>query len=122
MIKKPDRSKARKDKHDRIRRKISGTSGKPRLNVYKSSKHIYAQVIDDTSGTTLVSASTLDGALKGQLKSTGDCEAAKEVGKLIGKRAVEKGIKLVVFDRGGYKYHGKVRELADAARAEGLEF
>ena len=122
MIKKPDKNKLRKAKHNRIRNKISGTAETPRLNVYKSSKQIYAQVIDDTTGSTLAAASTLDSALKDKIKYGGNKEAAKEVGTLIAKRAVEKGIKSVVFDRGGYLYHGKIKELADAARAEGLEF
>ncbi|MCD6322404.1 MAG: 50S ribosomal protein L18 [Clostridiales bacterium] len=122
MIKKSDKNKLRKKKHMRIRNKITGTPERPRLNVYKSSKNIYAQIIDDSKGVTLVSASTVDTAIKGNVKSGGNIEAAKEVGKLIAQRAVEKGIKLVVFDRGGYVYHGRVKELADAARAEGLEF
>ena len=122
MIKKSDKNALRKKKHMRIRNRISGTPERPRLNVYKSSKNIYAQIIDDTEGTTLVSASTLDAAIKGSVKSGGNIEAAKEVGKLIAQRAVEKGIKAIVFDRGGYVYHGRVKELADAARAEGLEF
>jgi large subunit ribosomal protein L18 len=122
MIKKPDKNALRKKKHMRIRNKISGTPERPRLNVYKSSKNIYAQIIDDTKGTTLVSASTLDAAIKTSVENGGNIEAAKEVGKLIARRAVEKGIKTIVFDRGGYVYHGRVKELADAARAEGLEF
>ncbi|MFO7635968.1 MAG: 50S ribosomal protein L18 [Clostridia bacterium] len=122
MIKKPDKNKLRKEKHNRIRNKISGTATTPRLNVYKSSKHIYAQVIDDVTGNTLAAASTLDSALKDKIKGGGNKEAAKQVGTLIAKRTVEKGIKAVVFDRSGYLYHGKVKELADAARAEGLEF
>jgi large subunit ribosomal protein L18 len=122
MIKKSDKNALRKKKHMRIRNKLSGTPERPRLNVYKSSKNIYAQIIDDTKGMTLVSASTLDAAIKGSVKSGGNIEAAKEVGKLIAQRAVEKGLKAVVFDRGGYIYHGRVKELADAARAEGLEF
>ncbi len=122
MIKKSDKNKLRRKKHMRIRNKITGTPERPRLNVYKSSKNIYAQIIDDSKGVTLVSASTVDTAIKGNVKSGGNIEAAKEVGKLIAQRAVEKGIKLVVFDRGGYVYHGRVKELADAARAEGLEF
>ena len=122
MIKKSDKNQLRKKKHMRIRNKITGTPVRPRLNVYKSSKNIYAQIIDDTKGMTIVSASSVDTALKGSVKYGGNIEAAKEVGKLIAQRAVEKGIKLVVFDRGGYVYHGRVKELADAARAEGLEF
>ncbi len=122
MIKKHDKNQLRKKKHMRIRKKISGTPERPRLNVYKSSKNIYAQLIDDSKGTTIVSASTVDAAVKGSIKSGGNKEAAKEVGKLIASRAVEKGIKTIVFDRGGYIYHGRIKELADAARAEGLEF
>ena len=122
MIKKSDKNKLRQKKHMRIRNKISGTPERPRLNVYKSSKNIYAQIIDDSKGETLVSASTVDAAIKGSVTNGGNIEAAKEVGKLIAQRAVEKGIKLIVFDRGGYVYHGRVKELADAARAEGLEF
>ena len=122
MIKKSDKNALRKKKHLRIRNKISGTPERPRLNVYKSSKNIYAQIIDDSKGVTLVSASTVDTALKGSVTNGGNIEAAKEVGKLIAQRAVEKGIKTIVFDRGGYVYHGRVKELADAARAEGLEF
>ncbi|MCK5757500.1 MAG: 50S ribosomal protein L18 [Clostridiales bacterium] len=122
MIKKSDKNKLRRKKHMRIRNKITGTPERPRLNVYKSSKNIYAQIIDDSKGVTLVSASTVDPAIKGSVKSGGNIEAAKEVGKLIAQRAVEKGLKLIVFDRGGYVYHGRVKELADAARAEGLEF
>jgi large subunit ribosomal protein L18 len=122
MIKKADKNTLSKKKHLRIRNKIAGTQARPRLNVYKSTKHIYAQVIDDVSGTTIVSASTLDGALKDKLKSGGNIEAAKAVGKLVAERAVEKGTKEVVFDRGGYLYHGRIKELADTARANGLEF
>lgn len=122
MIKKSDKNQLRKKKHMRIRNKITGTPERPRLNVYKSSKNVYAQIIDDTKGITIVSASSVDTALKGSVKYGGNIEAAKEVGKLIAQRAVEKGVKLVVFDRGGYVYHGRVKELADAARAEGLEF
>ncbi len=122
MIKKSDKNTLRKKKHMRIRNKITGTPERPRLNVYKSSKNIYAQIIDDSKGVTIVSASTVETAIKGSVKSGGNIEAAKEVGKLIAQRAVEKGLKLIVFDRGGYVYHGRVKELADAARAEGLEF
>ncbi len=122
MIKKSDKNKLRRKKHMRIRKKITGTPERPRLNVFKSSKNIYAQIIDDSKGVTLVSASTIDTALKGSVNNGGNIEAAKEVGKLIAQRAVEKGVKLIVFDRGGYVYHGRVKELADAARAEGLEF
>ncbi|MBN2852442.1 MAG: 50S ribosomal protein L18 [Clostridia bacterium] len=122
MINKADKNKIRVKKHLRIRKNINGTSLKPRLNVYKSGKHIYAQVIDDINGVTMVSASTLESALKGKLKNGGNIEAAKAVGKLVAERAVEKGITAVVFDRGGYLYHGKIKELADSARANGLVF
>jgi len=122
MIKRIDKNKIRLRKHVRVRKKIKGTPEKPRLCVFRSSKHIYAQIIDDVSSTTLVAASTLDEALKGKLNYTGNKEAAREVGKLIATKAIEKGIKNVVFDRGGYLYHGRVKELADGAREAGLEF
>lgn len=122
MIKFEDRNEVRKRKHFRVRKKISGTAERPRLCVFRSSKHIYAQVIDDVSGQTLVAASTLDEALKGKLAYTGNKAAAREVGKLIGEKAIKKGIKTVVFDRGGYLYHGRVKELAEGAREAGLEF
>lgn len=122
MINKPNKNGIRLRKHDRVRKKITGTSERPRLNVFRSLKNIYVQIIDDSTGQTLVSASTLDEALKGKLTYGGNKSAAKEVGKLIGEKAVEKGIKLVVFDRGGYLYHGRVKELADGAREAGLEF
>ncbi len=123
MIKLVDRNKVRLRKHVRVRKKISGTSVKPRLAVFRSAKHMYAQIIDDVAGNTLVSASTLDEALKGNVGTkTGNKEAAKAVGKLLAEKAVEKGIKQVVFDRGGYIYHGRVKELADGAREAGLEF
>ena len=104
--------------HARIRRKLSGTTERPRLSVHRSLNHIYAQVIDDQTGETLVSASSL--ALKA--KTGGNIATAKEIGKAIAERAVEKGVKKVVFDRGGYLYHGRVKALADAAREAGLEF
>ena len=122
MIKKADKNELRKKKHMRIRNRISGTPERPRLNVYKSNKNIYAQIIDDVSGVTLVSASTVEAAIKNSVSYGGNKEAAKEVGKLIAQRAVEKDIKTIVFDRGGYIYHGRVKELADAAREAGLEF
>ncbi len=122
MIKRINRSEKRKRRHLRIRKKVFGTPERPRLAVYRSNKHIYAQIIDDTKGHTLVAASTLDKELRGKIQKTWNKEAAKEVGKLVGKRAVEKGIKKVVFDRGGYKYHGRIKELADGAREAGLEF
>lgn len=122
MITKPDKNKERKVRHLRIRKKISGTPERPRLNVYRSNQHIYAQLIDDTKGVTLVSASTLDAELKNVIENGGNVEAAEKVGALIAKRALEKGIKEVVFDRGGYPYHGRMKALAEAARQEGLQF
>jgi len=122
MVSKPNSNKQRQIRHARVRSKLSGTAERPRLNVYRSLNNIYAQVIDDVAQTTIVSASTLDAEVKSQVKSTGNKEAAKVVGQLVAKRAIEKGIKAVVFDRGGYIYHGRVKELADAAREAGLEF
>ncbi len=122
MIKKKDRKKLRRRRHLRVRKKVFGTPERPRLCVFRSNKHIYAQIIDDTVGRTLVAASTLDKDLRDKLEKTWNKEAAREVGKLIGKRALEKGITTVVFDRGGYKYHGRVKELADGAREAGLKF
>jgi len=120
MITKIDRNAVRKRRHARVRKKIFGTAERPRLNVFRSNKHIYAQIIDDMKAVTLVSASTLDKEF--DLESTGNIEAAKKVGELVAKRALAKGIKKVVFDRGGYLYHGRVKALADAAREAGLEF
>lgn len=120
MITKADKNVVRKKRHARVRAKLSGTEARPRLNVFRSNKHIYAQLIDDVNGVTLASASTLDKDLN--LESTGNIEAAQKVGELVAKRAVEKGIKSVVFDRGGYLYHGRVKALAEAARENGLEF
>jgi len=122
MIKKPVKNKVRLRKHDRVRKKITGTPERPRLSVFRSLNHIYAQVIDDSAGKTLAAASTLDEALKGKLSSGGNKDAAKEVGLLIAKKATDIGIKNVVFDRGGYLYHGRVKELAEGAREGGLEF
>ncbi|HHV26611.1 50S ribosomal protein L18 [Anaerosalibacter bizertensis] len=122
MLKQINRNEKRKKRHMRARQKLTGTPERPRLNVYRSLDHIYAQVIDDTVGNTIVSASTLDKELKDKLDKTSNKEAAKLVGKLVAKRAQEKGIKEVVFDRGGYIYHGRVKELADAAREAGLKF
>lgn len=122
MIKKIDRNKARLRRHLRVRKKIAGTAMRPRLNIFRSSKHIYAQIIDDTKGVTLVSASTQDKRLSGELIKAGNVEAARKVGTLIAQSAKEIGIQSVVFDRGGYLYHGRVQALADAAREEGLEF
>ncbi|MEN6315490.1 MAG: 50S ribosomal protein L18 [Clostridiaceae bacterium] len=122
MVNKPNKNEIRLRKHDRVRKKIDGTPDRPRLNVFRSLNNIYVQIIDDTTGNTLAAASTLDEAIKGKLASGGNKAAAKEVGKLIGQKAVEKGIKQVVFDRGGYLYHGRVKELAEGAREAGLEF
>lgn len=119
MIKKPDSNKARLKRHRRVRKNISGTPERPRLNVFRSAKHIYAQIIDDTIGATLVSASTMDKDFDGY---GGNIDAAKKVGEIVAKRAIEKNIKAVVFDRGGYVYHGRVAALADGAREGGLEF
>jgi large subunit ribosomal protein L18 len=120
MITKLDKNATRKKRHARVRAKLSGTSARPRLNVFRSNQHIYAQVIDDMSGVTLASASTLDKELT--LESTSNLEAAQKVGELVAKRAVEKGISSVIFDRGGYLYHGRIQALADAARENGLQF
>jgi len=122
MISKTPKNEIRLRKHKRVRSKISGTTARPRLCVFRSLSNIYAQIIDDDSGNTLVSASTLDKALKGELKGTGNVEAAKAVGKLVAERASDKGIGEVVFDRGGYIYHGRVKALAEAAREAGLKF
>jgi large subunit ribosomal protein L18 len=112
----------RRKRHGRVRKRATGTAEKPRLNVFRSIEHIYAQVIDDSTGHTIASASSVDKELKGKVKSGGNVEGAKMVGELIGKRAVEKGIKTIVFDRGGYQYHGRVAALADGARGAGLKF
>ena len=119
MINKESKSVSRVRRHVRVRRKVSGTAECPRLNVYRSNKGIYAQIIDDVEGKTLVAASTLDKEVK---TKASNIEAAKEVGELIAKRAVKANIKTVVFDRGGYIYHGKIKALAEAAREAGLEF
>jgi large subunit ribosomal protein L18 len=122
MVTKPNSNKQRQIRHERVRNKVSGTAERPRLNVYRSLNNIYTQIIDDVAQNTLVSASTLDEEIKSKLSGTGNKEAAKLVGELVAKRAIEKGIKEAVFDRGGYIYHGRVKELAEAARAAGLEF
>jgi len=122
MIKKPSRAKARIKRHLRIRNRISGTSEAPRLAVFRSNKHVYAQVIDDTKGVTLVAASTVEKSVAGGLKSTSNKEAAAAVGTAVAKKAVAAGVSVVVFDRGGYIYHGKVQALAEAAREAGLQF
>jgi len=112
----------RKRRHVRIRKKVAGTQERMRLSVYRSLNHIYAQIIDDSKGSTLVSASSLDSPVKEMQQHKGNMLTAKEVGGLLAKRAQEKGIKKIVFDRGGYLYHGRVKALADAAREAGLEF
>ncbi|WP_100065952.1 50S ribosomal protein L18 [Miniphocaeibacter massiliensis] len=122
MLKQINREANRKARHARVRKKLSGTPEKPRLNIYKSNTNIYAQIIDDVAGKTLVSASTLDKDVKEGLENTSNKDAAKKVGEAIGKKAVESGIEEVVFDRAGYQYHGKVKELAEAARNAGLKF
>jgi len=111
----------RKRRHRRVRKKISGTPERPRLNVFRSSKNIYAQVIDDLSGTTLAAASSLDPELRAEVPRGGNREAARRVGSLLARKATDKGIEEVVFDRGGYLYHGRVRELAEGAREGGLK-
>ncbi len=122
MFKKRDRNEIRVIRHARVRKKISGTPDMPRLSVYRSLNHIYAQIIDDTKGVTLVSASTVDPNLKGQLEEASKKGASKLVGKLVAERALQAGIKQVVFDRGGYVYTGRVAELAAGAREAGLDF
>jgi len=119
MIRKMEKKEIRKRIHERIRRKVRGAAGRPRLAVFRSVAHIYAQVIDDVEGKTLVSASSVD---KGAKTNGGNVAAAKTIGKLVADRAKEKGITRVVFDRGGYPYHGRIKALADAAREAGLEF
>ena len=119
MVNKPDTNKARLRRHRRVRGKISGTAERPRLNVFRSSANIYAQVIDDAAGVTLCAASTVEKGFEG---SGGNKEAARKVGKLIAERAADKGISTVVFDRGGYIFHGRVQELAEGAREGGLKF
>lgn len=124
LVKKTKRKRQRRERaHLRVRRKVRGTEARPRLAVYKSLRYVYAQLIDDDLGATLVSASSLEAALRGKLgKATGTKAAARLVGETLGERAQAKGFAEVVFDRGGYIYHGKVREVADGARAKGLEF
>ena len=120
MVNQKDKNKMRQKRHLRVRMNIAGTASLPRLNVYRSNKHIYAQIIDDVKGVTLVSASSNDKELK--LANGSNVEAAKQVGALIAKRALEQSITAVVFDRGGYLYHGRVQALADGAREAGLKF
>ncbi|MBM7646875.1 large subunit ribosomal protein L18 [Scopulibacillus daqui] len=120
MITKQDKNAVRKKRHQHVRRRVFGTSERPRLNVFRSSKHIYAQLINDEEGKTIVSSSTIDKELS--LDKGSNVEAAKKVGELIAKRALEKGYDTVVFDRGGYLYHGRIKALAEGAREAGLKF
>ena len=122
MVSKQSRSEIRRKKHYRLRNRFAGTAERPRLAVFRSNNHMYAQIIDDTVGNTLVSASTLQKDVKANLEKTNNVDAAAYLGKVIAEKALEKGIKDVVFDRGGFIYHGKVQALADAAREAGLEF
>jgi large subunit ribosomal protein L18 len=122
MVSKESRQKVREKKHMKIRNRFSGTPERPRLAVFRSNNHMYAQVIDDVAGNTLVAASTVEKDVKAQLSKTDDVEAARVLGGIIAKRALDKGIESVVFDRGGYIYHGKVAALAEAAREAGLQF
>ena len=122
MVSKVDSNKQRKVRHMRVRNKISGTAERPRLNVFRSLNNIYAQIIDDVAGNTIVSASSLDNEVKSKGEGTGNKKAAALVGELVAKRAIEKGITEVVFDRGGYIYHGRVQELAEGAREGGQKF
>ena len=122
MIKKVSKNVVRQRRHLRVRKHIIGTSARPRLNVFRSASNIYAQIIDDSVGNTLVAASSLDKAVEEKIEFGGNIDAAAEVGKLVAERALANGIKTVVFDRGGYPYHGRVKALAEAAREAGLEF
>ncbi len=122
MISKKCRTEVRRKKHMKIRNRFSGTESRPRLSVFRSNKHMYAQVIDDVAGNTLAAASTVEKEVRSELEYTDNVEAAKHLGAVIAKRALDKGISKVVFDRGGFIYHGKVQALAEAAREAGLEF
>ena len=122
MVSKKSRSEVRVNKHRKLRNRFSGTAERPRLAVFRSNNHMYAQIIDDTVGKTLVSASTTQKDVKAELEKTNNVDAAAYLGTVIAKRAIEAGIKEVVFDRGGFIYHGKIKALADAAREAGLEF
>lgn len=122
MVSKKSRSEVRLNKHRKLRNRFSGTAERPRLAVFRSNNHMYAQIIDDTVGNTLVSASTLDKEVKADLEKTNNVEAAAKLGTVIAKKALDKGISTVVFDRGGFIYQGKIAALADAAREAGLEF
>ena len=122
MVSKKSRSEVRVNKHRKLRNRFSGTAERPRLAVFRSNNHMYAQITDDTVGNTLVSASTLQKDVKAELEKTNNVEAAAYLGTVIAKKAIEKGITSVVFDRGGFIYHGKIKALADAAREAGLNF
>ena len=122
MVSKESRQEVRIKKHKRLRNRFSGTAERPRLSVFRSNNHMYAQIIDDTVGNTLVSASTVEKSVKAELDKTNNVDAAAYLGTVIAKRAIEKGIKTVVFDRGGFIYQGKIAALAEAAREAGLEF
>ena len=122
MVSKKSKSEIRRKKHMRLRNRFSGTAQRPRLAVFRSNNHMYAQIIDDTVGNTLVAASTVEKTIKSELEKTNDKAAAAYIGTVIAKRALEKGIKEVVFDRGGFIYQGKIQALADAAREAGLDF
>ena len=122
MVSKESRQKIRVKKHNRMRNRFSGTAERPRLAVFRSNNHMYAQIIDDSVGNTIVAASTVEKSIKEALEQTDNVDAAAYVGKVVAERALEKGIKTVVFDRGGFIYQGKVQALADAAREAGLEF
>jgi len=122
MLTKSSKNATRRHVHERIRKKVEGTAERPRLNVYRSLNHIYVQLIDDAKGATIVAAHSAEGGEKGQQRSGGNVAVAKQVGKTIAERAKSNGVKQVVFDRGGYLYHGRVKALADAAREAGLEF
>ena len=122
MVSKESRAKVRVNKHRKLRNRFSGTAERPRLAVFRSNNHMYAQIIDDTGGNTLVSASTLQSDVKAELEKTNNVEAAAYLGTVIAKKALEKGITSVVFDRGGFIYQGKIKALADAAREAGLNF
>ncbi|MBR2567505.1 MAG: 50S ribosomal protein L18 [Paenibacillus sp.] len=122
MITKQDKNKARLKRHLRVRTKIQGTAARPRLNVFRSGKHMYAQIIDDVAGVTIASASTVDKELSGDIKNGASVESARKVGELVAKRAKDKGVSNIVFDRSGYLYHGRIAALAEAAREAGLEF
>jgi large subunit ribosomal protein L18 len=122
MIKKKSRSEIRVKKHMKVRNRLSGTAQRPRLAVFRSNNHMYAQIIDDVAGNTLVAASTLEKDVKADLEKTNNVAAAAKLGEVVAKKAMDKGIKTVVFDRGGFIFHGKIKALADAAREAGLEF